>query len=102
MIQNQSTPHSEINFEHQSTLVSDANENTIPAKNVNDQEAQTAENEDLLHGIELFLVTFGLGCAMFVAALDQTIVATALPKIVSDFNGLDQIAWVATSYLLTM
>ena len=39
---------------------------------------------------------------MFVAALDQTIVATALPKIVSDFNGLDQIAWVATSYLLTM
>ncbi|RIB13931.1 major facilitator superfamily domain-containing protein [Gigaspora rosea] len=47
-------------------------------------------------------VLIGLGCAVFLAALDQTIVATALPKIVSDFNGLDQIAWVATSYLLTM
>ncbi|CAG8757031.1 18100_t:CDS:2, partial [Racocetra fulgida] len=32
---------------------------------------------------------------------DATIVYTALPKIVSDFNGLDQIAWVSTSYLLT-
>ncbi|KAF0496953.1 MFS general substrate transporter [Gigaspora margarita] len=42
-----------------------------------------------------------LACAVFLAALDQTIVSTALPKIVSDFNGLDQIAWVATSYLLT-
>ncbi|CAG8490281.1 16262_t:CDS:2 [Dentiscutata erythropus] len=103
MIQNQSTPHSEINFEHQSTLVSDANENTIPTKNINDQEAQTVENDaSILHGIELFLVTFGLGCAMFVAALDQTIVATAMPKIGSDFNGLDQVAWIATSYLLTV
>ncbi|CAG8738714.1 11967_t:CDS:2, partial [Gigaspora margarita] len=80
----------EIDFERQSTLVSDTNEKILTKK------------DDLLHGIELFLVTLGLGCAVFLAALDQTIVATALPKIVSDFNGLDQIAWVATSYLLTM
>ncbi|CAG8660031.1 5586_t:CDS:2 [Gigaspora margarita] len=91
MTQNKSTLHSEIDFERQSTLVSDTNEKTIATK-----------NDGLLHGIELFLVTLGLGCAVFLAALDQTIVATALPKIVSDFNGLDQIAWVATSYLLTM
>ena len=52
--------------------------------------------------INLDFIYNSLGCAVFLAALDQTIVATALPKIVSDFNGLDQIAWVATSYLLTM
>ncbi|CAG8558683.1 2403_t:CDS:2, partial [Dentiscutata heterogama] len=75
--------------------------NIISTKNINDQEAQTVENDSILHGVELFLVSFGLACAIFLAALDQTIVSTALPAIVSDFNGLNQIAWVATSYLLT-
>ncbi|KAF0535891.1 MFS general substrate transporter [Gigaspora margarita] len=103
MEKDQSTPHIEIIFEHDSKLESDTNENIITITNVNDQEAQIfVENDGLLHGIELFLVALSLGCAVFLSALDQTIVATALPKIVSDFNGLDQIAWVATSYLLTM
>ncbi|RIB11575.1 major facilitator superfamily domain-containing protein [Gigaspora rosea] len=102
MIQNQSTPHSEVNLEHDSELVSDANEKIITTANVDDQEAQTVENDGLIHGIEAFLVTLSLGCAVFLSALDLTIVATALPKIVSDFNGLHQIAWVATSYLITV
>ncbi|CAG8706258.1 24451_t:CDS:2 [Dentiscutata erythropus] len=102
MLQNQSTPHTELDLELQPTLVEDTNKSIISSKNINDQEAQTVENDGLLHGVELFLVTLGLGCAVFLAALDQTIVSTALPAIVSDFNGLDQIAWVATSYLLTM
>jgi EmrB/QacA subfamily drug resistance transporter len=38
--------------------------------------------------------------AMFLGALDQTIVSTALPRIVEDLRGLDRYAWVATSYLL--
>jgi EmrB/QacA subfamily drug resistance transporter len=38
---------------------------------------------------------------MLLAALDQTIVATALPRIASDLHGLDKISWVATAYLLT-
>jgi EmrB/QacA subfamily drug resistance transporter len=38
--------------------------------------------------------------ALFLAALDQTIVATALPRIVEDLNGLDRYAWVASAYLL--
>src|SRR5262245_31983367 len=37
----------------------------------------------------------------FLAALDQTIVATALPRIVGDFGGVDQLAWIASIYLLT-
>ena len=38
---------------------------------------------------------------MLLAALDQTIVATALPTIVGDLGGLDQLSWVVTAYLLT-
>jgi EmrB/QacA subfamily drug resistance transporter len=37
---------------------------------------------------------------MFLAALDQTIVSTALPTIVGDLGGLNHLSWVVTSYLL--
>jgi EmrB/QacA subfamily drug resistance transporter len=46
------------------------------------------------------LTLVGVLIAMFLGALDQTIVSTALPKIVEDLNGLDRYAWVATIYLL--
>src|SRR5215208_5159617 len=47
------------------------------------------------------LLTFaGLLLAMLLASLDQTIVATALPTIVGDLGGIDQLAWVVTAYLL--
>ncbi len=42
----------------------------------------------------------GVLLALLLAALDQTIVATALPKIVQDLRGLDRYTWVATAYLL--
>src|ERR687886_1744799 len=42
----------------------------------------------------------GLMVAMFLAALDQTIVATALPRVVSDLGGLSQYSWVFTAYML--
>lgn len=45
-------------------------------------------------------VMVGVMLAMFLSALDQTIVATSLPKIVKDFNGLEHLSWVMTSYLL--
>ncbi|MET0769434.1 MAG: MFS transporter, partial [Solirubrobacteraceae bacterium] len=48
-----------------------------------------------------FRLTFaGLLLAMLLASLDQTIVATALPTIVSDLGGLEQLSWVVTAYLV--
>lgn len=38
---------------------------------------------------------------LFLSALDQTIVATAMPRIITELAGLDRIAWVGTAYLLT-
>lgn len=46
------------------------------------------------------MVFVGLLLAMLLAALDQTVVATALPKIVGELHGLDRMSWVVTSYLL--
>jgi EmrB/QacA subfamily drug resistance transporter len=50
--------------------------------------------------VNLRLVFAGLLLVMFLAALDQTIVATALPTIVGDLGGLNHISWVVTAYLL--
>ena len=38
--------------------------------------------------------------ALFLAAIDQTIVSTALPRMVEDLQGIERYAWVATAYLL--
>ncbi|WP_405865034.1 MFS transporter [Streptomyces sp. NBC_01515] len=47
------------------------------------------------------LVFLGLMLALLLAALDQMIVATALPKIVGELHGLDKMSWAITAYLLT-
>ncbi len=49
---------------------------------------------------QIRLVFTGLMLGMLLAALDQTIVATALPTIVGDLGGLNHLSWVVTSYLL--
>jgi MFS family permease len=50
---------------------------------------------------EIMAVISALMLAMLLAALDQTIVSTALPRIASDLHGLSKYSWVATAYLLT-
>ncbi|MGI4737382.1 MAG: MDR family MFS transporter [Janthinobacterium lividum] len=54
---------------------------------------------DLLTSRQRRLTSAGLLLAMFLGALDQTIVSTALPRIVADLHGLDRFTWVATAYL---
>lgn len=49
----------------------------------------------------VWLVMVGLLLGMLLAALDQTIVATALPTIAGDLHGLSHLAWVVTAYILT-
>ena len=50
---------------------------------------------------ELRLVFGGLIAAMMLAALDQSIVNTALPRIASELGGLSHLSWVVTAYMLT-
>ena len=46
------------------------------------------------------MIFAGLMLVLLLAALDQTIVATALPTIVGDLGGLDRLAWVTSAFLL--
>jgi EmrB/QacA subfamily drug resistance transporter len=50
---------------------------------------------------QIMVVFGGLMLCMLLAALDQTIVGTALPTIAGDLNGLSKISWVLTAYLLS-
>jgi hypothetical protein len=51
--------------------------------------------------MQLYLLTFGLAMSTFVIALDNTIIATAIPRITTVFNSLDDVGWYGSSYLLT-
>lgn len=54
-----------------------------------------------LHGTPALLAMFGIMAVVLLSALDQTIVGTALPRVVAELQGFSLYAWVATSYLLT-
>src|ERR687891_403671 len=49
---------------------------------------------------QVLIVFSGIMLGMLLAAIDQTIVATALPTITGDLGGLDHLSWVVTAYLL--
>ncbi|MDX6719988.1 MAG: hypothetical protein QOJ63_2242 [Solirubrobacteraceae bacterium] len=62
--------------------------------------ATTEASTPALSHRQILTIMSGLLLGMLLAALDQTIVSTALPRIVGDLHGLTHIAWVTTAYLL--
>jgi EmrB/QacA subfamily drug resistance transporter len=63
--------------------------------------ASASPGGDYLSHRQILVVMGGLMAGMFLAALDQSIVAVALPTITSELGGLDKLSWVVTAYLLT-
>ena len=63
--------------------------------------AATVSPAPALSRVEIRRIIFGLMMAMLLAALDQTIVATALPTIGRDLGDIDHLPWVVTAYLLS-
>jgi len=61
----------------------------------------SVEGHTYLSHQQILVVLGGLMTGMLLAALDQSIVGTALPRIVSELGGLDKLSWVVTAYLLT-
>jgi EmrB/QacA subfamily drug resistance transporter len=51
---------------------------------------------------QVLIIFSGIMLGLFLAAIDQTIVATALPTIVGDLGGLTHLSWVVTAYLLAV
>ncbi|KAH8629607.1 Efflux pump [Alternaria alternata] len=68
-----------------------------------DKDESTAPDDDskYLSGFKLAILSVGLCLTTFVIALDNTIIATAIPKITTVFNSLEDVGWYGSSYLLT-
>lgn len=67
-------------------------------------ESSTSDPASLVpggHQSSVALIIGALMLAMLLSALDQTIVATALPTIAGDLGGLNHLSWVVTAYLIT-
>ncbi|GLU47948.1 MDR family MFS transporter [Nocardiopsis ansamitocini] len=65
-----------------------------------DPEPRSAQDAPVLSKRQVGWVFVGLMLTMLLAALDQTIVGTALPTIVGELNGLEHLSWVITAYIL--
>ncbi|KAJ6561171.1 major facilitator superfamily domain-containing protein [Mycena vulgaris] len=63
-------------------------------------EAHLPVEDDFPHGMKLALLTLALCLSVFLVALDNTILATALPKITDEFKSLDDVGWYGSAYLL--
>jgi EmrB/QacA subfamily drug resistance transporter len=50
---------------------------------------------------DVLITLAGVMLAMFLASLDQTVVGTAMPRIIADLGGFDRYTWVTTAYLVT-
>lgn len=63
----------------------------------------SAEDEAMEYprGLKLGLITLALCLSVFLVALDNTIIATAIPKITDHFNSLGDVGWYGSAYLLT-
>lgn len=53
-------------------------------------------------GLRLFFIVVALVLSIFLVSLDLTIVATAIPKITSEFHGLDDVSWYSAAFFMTI
>ncbi|CAK7243766.1 MAG: hypothetical protein STHCBS139747_005294 [Sporothrix thermara] len=63
--------------------------------------AATPTEDDYPHGFQLIALVSSSLVAVFLIALDQTIVGTAIPKITDEFHGLKDVSWYAAAYFMT-
>ncbi|KAJ9497859.1 hypothetical protein H2202_006462 [Exophiala xenobiotica] len=87
----------------QSEKHEELNRTVTAATTSSDQAGEPGEDDESKYatGLPLHLLTLGLVLSTFVVALDNTIIATAIPKITTVFNSLDDVGWYGSSYLLT-
>ncbi|KAL8893390.1 MAG: hypothetical protein Q9192_005311, partial [Flavoplaca navasiana] len=64
-------------------------------------EAAVSDEPEYPSGPKLAIITLSLCLSILLMALDNTIIATAIPKITDHFNSLDDVGWYGSSYLLT-
>ncbi|KAF7367349.1 Major facilitator superfamily transporter [Mycena sanguinolenta] len=71
-------------------------------KEISGVQAPAGFDDDFPHGLKLMVLLVALCLAVFLVALDNTIIATAIPKITDQFKSLDDVGWYGSSYLLAI
>jgi EmrB/QacA subfamily drug resistance transporter len=97
----QAPGHSDHTSESREAVGQSVAEAAPPASASHPPGSSATPSGDYLSHRQILVVMGGLMAGMFLAALDQSIVGVALPKITSDLGGLDKLSWVVTAYLLT-
>ncbi|CAG9948466.1 unnamed protein product, partial [Clonostachys rosea f. rosea IK726] len=83
---------------------SNASDTEVVADSFSEKAEQATEqfsDEQYPQGLKLIALAGASLSAVFLIALDQTIVGTAIPKITAEFNGLDDVSWYAAAYFMT-
>lgn len=78
-------------------------EKVVEATPIQEAEAldKITEEPEYPAGAKLAIITISLCLSVLLMALDNTIIATAIPRITDQFNSLDDVGWYGASYLLT-
>ncbi|KAJ7105879.1 major facilitator superfamily domain-containing protein [Mycena epipterygia] len=98
-----STAGSHVDTLNESQTHTNREKAEYPAATAQSRELVAAgeSEDDFPHGIRLALLTLALCLSVFVVSLDNTIIATAIPKITDEFKSLDDVGWYGSAYLLT-
>ncbi|KAF2727553.1 MFS general substrate transporter [Polyplosphaeria fusca] len=75
-----------------------------PEKQPEDASSDVASEEkepEYATGVRLIPILVAIVLGVFLVALDQTIIGTAIPKITDDFGGLDKVSWYGSAYFMT-
>ncbi|KAK6215213.1 MFS transporter [Colletotrichum tabaci] len=84
------------------SIIKDSNDLTAPTESQQKNEPETEVGEPSYpKGIQLGLIVFALFSSVFIVAVSQTVLATAIPTITSVFNSSDDIAWYSTGEQIT-
>ncbi|KIY02188.1 uncharacterized protein Z520_02326 [Fonsecaea multimorphosa CBS 102226] len=82
--------------------------NTADVKDASDslstpqeKSVQSMTDDQYPHGLKMALIAGASVVAVFLIALDQTIVGTAIPKITDEFHSLNDVSWYAAAYFMT-
>ena len=78
-----------------------AEKEASPSHGGNATEVVAAEGFETLDRSKVLVTLGGVMLAMFLGSLDQTVVGTAMPRIIADLGGFDRYTWVTTAYLMT-
>ncbi|KAF3492119.1 azole resistance protein 1 [Arthroderma uncinatum] len=62
---------------------------------------QDANERNYPHGMKLAVIVGSLAASIFLVALDETIITTAIPKITDDFHSINDIGWYGSAYFMT-